>query len=167
MSNYTESKQKLDAIRSKYMCAGDIIFRTAIQYVVDYGKNTLLDKNWYDNAMNEIDAKHDAAEAEGKILWVTRNFEKAIIDCAVAVCDINTYDLLIYIQREVFLSSNGIDYQRMVALLEKCIEWVDETHASVGEAYDTLQYIGFSDSDIEILGFEYILDVVYPDEEEE
>lgn len=167
MSNYAESKQKLDEIRSKYCCAGDIIFRTAIQYVVDYGKCTLLDPGWYRGTMDDIDAKHDNAEAEGKCLFCTRAFEKAIIDCAVALCDVNTYDLLVYIQQEVFLSSNGMDYQRAIHLLGKCIEWIDETHASVGEMYDTLRYIGFSDSDIETLEFEYVLDVVYPNEEEE
>lgn len=164
--NYTESKKKLDAIRNKYGCSGEVIFRTALQYVVDYGKCTLQDSCWYRCTMDEIDGRHDNAEAEGKILFCTREFEKTIIDCAVALCDVDTYDLLVYIQKEVFLSSNGIDYQRAIKLLNKCVEWIDETHASVGETYDTLNYVGFSDSDIEMLGFEYILDVVYPDEED-
>lgn len=165
--SYAESKQKLDAIRREYVCAVDMIFRTAIQYIVDYGKCTLQDPSWYRCTIDEIDGKHDDAENEGKILFCTREFEKAIIDCAVALCDVNTYDLLVYIQQEVFLNSNEIDYQRAVNLLKKCTEWIEETHAGLGETYDTLKYIGFSDSDIEMLEFEYILDVVYPDEEEE
>ena len=167
MSNYTESKQKLDTIRSKYMCAGDIIFRTAIQYVVELGQNTFRDEAWYEDQVNAVDERHDAAEAVGKILFMTRNFEKAIMSCASELAQIDTYDLLVYVQKEVFLNSNGVDYRRAINLLGKCIEWIDETHASVREAYDTLMYVGFSDSDIEMLGFEYILDVVYPEEEDE
>ena len=167
MSNYTESKQKLDTIRSKYMCAGDIIFCTAIQYVVELGQNTFRDEAWYEDQINAIDERHDAAEAVGKILFMTRSFEKAIMECAMELAQIDTYDLLVYVQKEVFLSSNGVDYKRAINLLSKCIDWIDETHASVGEAYDTLMYIGFGDSDIEMLGYKYILDVIYLEEEEE
>lgn len=166
MSNYAESKQKLDTIRSKYMCAGDVIFRTAIQYVVECGQNAFKDEAWYEGQINAIDERHDSAEAVGKILFVTRNFEKAIMGCASELAQIDTYDLLVYVQKEVFLSGNGIDYQRAINLLSRCVDWIDETHASVSDAYDTLMYVGFSDSDIEMLGYEYILDVIYPEEEE-
>jgi len=164
---YTESKQKLDTIRNKYGCSGDIIFRTAIQYIAEYGQSTFRDEAWYEDQINAIDDRHDAAEAIGKFLFMTRDFEKAIFECARELAQIETYDLLVYIQREVFLSSNGIDYRRMEKLLKKCIEWIEETHASIGETYDTLDYLGFNDSEIEMLGFEYILDVIYPEEEEE
>lgn len=164
--SYTESKQKLDAIRDKYGCSGEIIFRTALQMVVEHGQNVFKDEAWYEDQMNAIDDRHDAAEADGKTLFMTRDFEKAIFECARELAQIETYDLLVYIQREVFLSSNGIDYRRMEKLLKKCIEWIEETHASIGETYDTLDYLGFNDSEIEMLGFEYILDVIYPEEEE-
>lgn len=165
--SYTENKQKLDVIRDKYGCSGEIIFRTAIQYVVELGQVTFKDDAWYEDQINAIDDRHDAAEAVGKILFMTRDFEKAIFECARELAQIETYDLLVYIQREVFLSSNGIDYRRMERLLKKCIEWIEETHASLGETYDTLDYVGFNDSEIEMLGFKYILDVIYPEEEEE
>lgn len=164
--SYTENKQKLDIIRDKYGCSGEIIFRTAIQYVVEFGQNTFRDEAWYEDQINAIDDRHDTAEAVGKILFMTRNFEKAILECARELAQIATYDLLVYIQREVFLSSNGIDYRRMETLLKKCIEWIEETHASLGETYDTLDYLGFGDSEIEMLGFKYILNVIYPEEEE-
>lgn len=165
--NYTESKQKLDAIRSKYMCAGDMIFRMAIQYVVELGQNTFRDEAWYEDQLNAIDDRHDAAEAVGKFLFMTRDFEKAIFECARELAHIETYDFLIYIQREAFLSSNGIDYRRMEKLLKQCITWFEETYACLGDVYNMLTDIGFNDSEIEMLGFEHILDVVYPDEEEE
>lgn len=165
--NYAETKQKLDMIRDKYGCTGEIIFRTAIQAVVEQGQYSFRDEVWCKDLFNKIDDRHDAAEAVGKILFMTRNFEKAIMECARELAQIEAYDLLVYIQREVFLSSNGIDYRRMEKLLKKCVEWIEETHASLGETYDTLNYLDFNDSEIEMLGFEYILDVVYPEEEEE
>ena len=165
--SYVETKQKLDMIRDKYGCAGEIIFRTALQTVVELGQNTFKDDAWYEDQINAIDDRHDAAEAVGKILFMTRNFEKAIFECSRELAQIETYDLLVYIQREVFLSSNGIDYRRMERLLKKCVEWIEETHASLGETYDTLNYLDFNDSEIEMLGFEYILDVIYPEEEDE
>ena len=165
--NYAESKQKLDEIRAKYMCAGDIIFRTAIQYVVEFGTNLFKEEEFFNDNMCEIDNRHERAEAEGKVLFMTRDFEKAIVECGRELAQIRTYDLLVYIQREVFLSSNGIDYRRMETLLKKCIEWAEETYACLGDAYKVLSDIGFNDSEIEMLGFEYILDVVYPEEEEE
>lgn len=64
MSNYAESKKALDKIRDKYGCKGDIIFRTAIQLLVDAGKCTILDPAWYQCEMDNIDARHDKAEAE-------------------------------------------------------------------------------------------------------
>ena len=164
--SYVETKQKLDMIRDKYGCAGEIIFRTALQTVVELGQNTFKYDAWYEDQINAIDDRHDAAEAVGKILFMTRNFEKAIFECSRELAQIETYDLLVYIQREVFLSSNGIDYRRMEKLLKKCVEWIEETHASLGETYDTLSYLDFNDSEIKMLGFEYILDVVYPEEEE-
>ena len=165
--SYAESKQKLDAIRSQYNCSGDIIFRTAIQMVVEFGQNTFKDEAWCEDQLNAIDDKHDAAEAVGKWLIMTRRFEKAIFNCAKELAQIESYDLLLYVQTEVYLGGNNMDYKRMVKLLKKSIEWIEDTHASLGETYDTLQYVGFNDSDIEMLGFEYILDVVYPEEEEE
>ena len=167
MSNCAETKKKMDTIRSKYNCAGDVIFRTAIQMVVEHGQNIFKDDAWYEDQLNAIDDRHDAAEAVGKFLFMTRDFEKAIMNCAKDLAHIEPYDFLMYIQTEVFLGGNSMDYQHMMRLLKKCMEWIEETHACLGEAYDTLRYVGFSDSDIEMLGFDYILDVIYPEEEDE
>jgi hypothetical protein len=152
--NYTESKKKLDAIRQKYGCKGELIFRTAIQNVVDYGKSCLLDKDWYKGTIDDIDTKHDHAEANGKFLWCTRDFEKAIVDCSVELCSVETYDLLIYVQREVWLSGDGIDYQRAIELCKGAINLM------VGDSYETdialeqVRDMGFSDDEIDELGLD-------------
>ena len=101
--SYVESKKKLDAIRHEYDCKGDIIFRAAIKNVVEFGSCALQDKDWYQWMMDDIDANHARAEAKGDILWPSKELEKAIINCAVAMSEVNTYDFLTYIQREVWL----------------------------------------------------------------
>ena len=164
--NYTESKKQLDAICNKYSCAGNILIRTSIQYVVEYGKENLLDKEWYEQAMESIDKKHNDAEAEGKILFFTREFEKAFIDCAKALCEVNTYDLLMYIQREVWLGGDGISYQRAIELLRNCVSFSIEDTCELSYARDELtDDIGFREYELEELGFDILFD--YEEEEEE
>ena len=80
MTNYAESKNTIDKIRSKYGCKGEIIFRTAIQMVVEHGRNSFKDEIWFEDQMNFIDERHDSAESVGKFLFMTRDFEKAIYE---------------------------------------------------------------------------------------
>lgn len=164
MSNYTENKKRLDNIRSEYDCQGDIIFRSAIQYLVEYGSDDLSDDWNYNCAVEDINNRHDAAESEGKTLWVARKFELAILECAKKLAEVNTYDLLIYIQKEVWLSGEGMDYQRAIRLLKKCMEQIegDEMYNNT-EVLDTFKSIGLTDDELEEFGFEYLLN----NEEEE
>ena len=166
MNNYVESKKKLDKIRSEYGCKGDMIFRTALQYIVEFGQHMFADAEWVQGQLNRVDAKHDKAESEGKILFIGREFEKAIIECSVALADINPYDLLIYIQKEVWLSNEGgIDYQTAVKLLKNCIYDIEERENCEDKLLlQALENIGFDDDDIEELGFGYLLNC---EEEEE
>lgn len=163
--NYAESKKQLDAIRNKYGCQGEIIFKTAVQYIVELGQHNFNDEVWFDELMNDIDERHNIAEANGKILFVTRDFEKAIFECAKELAQIEPYDFLIYIQREIYLGGDGISYQRAIELLTACIESIYENHSE--DCYYTLEDLrdccDFSDDELEELGYGFLLDV----EEEE
>ena len=158
MSNYTESKNKLDAIRQKYGCKGEVLFRTAIQYVVDHGRELFNEGDWFEFQMEAIDKRHDKAESEGKILFVTRDFEKAIMECAKELAQISAYDLLVYIQREVWLGGNGIDYQRAVELCKNAIDFTIADTCETEYALSDIREMGFSDDEIDELGFGWILD---------
>ena len=160
MNNYAEVKKELDVIRSKYACKGDVLFRTAIQTVVEYGTSDLLDDWSYYHLCDEVNDRHDEAEAEGKKLWITRDFELAILECAREIAMVDIYDMLMYIQREVWLSGDGIDYQRAIELLKKCIYDIEERENCEDKLlYQALEQIGFDDDEIEELGFGYVLDV--------
>ena len=155
--NYTESKQKLDEIRTKYMSAGDILFKTAIQYVIEQGQAMLSDEAWQEHFMFDVDRRHDEAEKEGKILFCTRRFEKAIFECAFELAEIKAYDLLIYVSREIYLGGEGIDYQRAVGLLKRCMEELADS--------DDYEYVlglfedmSFHYDELEQLGFGYLIE---------
>lgn len=167
MSNYIESKKKMDEIRDKYGCTGEIIFRTAMQLVVEHGQNNLKDETWYEDQLNAVDERHDTAEANNKFLFMTRDFEKAIIKCAKELVDIDAYDFLLYIQREVFLSSQGIDPKRALELLTKCMDWIEDEHGTELECYDTFEYLGFEDSELRELKFGYLVDAYEASMEED
>ena len=158
MSNYVETKKALDKIRDKYGCKGEVLFRTSIQYVVDCGQQNFQDEAWVKEQLELTDKKHDALEREKKTPFISREFEKALIECATEIAKVNTYDLLVYIQREVWLGGDGIDYQRAVELLKKCMADIEESyHCDNKETYDALEYIGFTNDEIEEFGFGYLL----------
>jgi len=157
--NYTESKQKIDAIRDKYGCSGEVIFRTAIQCIVEHGQYNFQDEIWYQDAINEINNRHDAAEATGKILFMTRKFEKAIIYCARDLSEIKPYDLLAYIQREVWLVGGKFgepDYQRALQIIRDCLCYTADRYGAYRldeeEALSAFQCF-MSDEEIEYFGW--------------
>lgn len=161
MNNYSENKKVLDQIRDKYGCKGEMIFRTAIQYVVEYGQCNFNNEDWVNEQLVLVDGKHDEAEINGQHLFIGREFEKALIECARDIAKVDAYDFLIYIQKEVWLSNEvGIDYKRAVQLLKGCMSniemWNDcKCDMTLGEFED----IGFDDDEIQELGFGYVLDV--------
>ena len=157
MNNYSESKKKLDAIRDKYGCKGEVIFRTAIQYVVEYGQSMLSDEAWQEHFIFNIDKRHDEAEAEGKILFITRDFEKAILECAKEIAQIEPYDFLIYIQREIYLGGDGISYQRAMELLRGCLDYCGNNTYEIMYTLEMAAEMGFEENEIEELGYGYML----------
>jgi hypothetical protein len=172
--SYAESKKKLDAIRQKYDCKGDIIFRTAIQYIVEYGRDLLNDSSWFKNQMCSIDACHDKAEMEGKTLWVTRGFEKAILECAKELAQIEAYDFLTYIQREVWLGGGEVgepDYQRAIEIIRSCLCDVEYHYGRYGSdrarTLDKFRELELSDEEIAYFGWEYLFDVEDEEGEED
>lgn len=159
MNNYAENKKNLDRIRDKYGCKGEIIFRTAIQSVMQHGADNLNDTWSYTHILDDINNRHDAAEAENNMLFISRDFEIAILRCAREIAQINAYDVLMYIQREVWLSNEGIDYQRAIELLKRCMSWIEGDSIECAETLDTFEEIGLNDDEIELLGWAYLFDV--------
>ena len=160
---YTEHKKILDKIRQKYGCKGDIIFRTAIQYIVEHGQLNFRNEKWFNSCIEQVDSKHDRAEKDGKILWITRDFEKALLECARELAQIEPYDLLIYIQREVWLGEGEIgqpDYQRALEIIRNCLCYA----ADIYDVYNTADWerlekfrdMDLTDDEIAYFGWEHL-----------
>ena len=156
--SYTETKKELDRIRNEYGCKGEIIFRSALQCVLDYGKLDMMDDWCYSHRVDEVNERHDEAEKEGKILFMTKNFELAILECAREIAKVDTYDLLVYIQKEVWLSNEGIDYQRTIMLLKRCMGQIEAAEDyNNRETLEVFQSLGFDDDEIKEFGFDYLI----------
>lgn len=172
MSNYTESKKQLNAIRNKYDCKGDLVLRTAIQNVMEYGQRTILDNSWYQHTLDEIHVRHDNAEKEGKWLFMTRDFEIAILECSKDLAEVNSYDLLTYIQREIFLSAMDCgepDYKRALQIIRNCLCYTVDRYGAYpyepSEALYKIREMELTDDEIAYFGFEYLFDVEEEEEE--
>ena len=159
MSTYVESKKVLDKIASKYGCKGDIIMRTAAQYIIEYGQYMFKDEDFIKDQIQQIEDKHRIAEEEGKHLWVTKDFELAIFNCARELANVNSYDLIIYMQKEMYWSNEGgIDNKRAVQWLESSLEYLENyNNCNNEENYEAFQDIGLEDNEIEELGFGYLI----------
>lgn len=145
MSNYTESKKRIDNIRSEYSSAGDIIFRAAIEMLVDTGKDYISDQSSYESMMS----------------FANDGIDRILLKCAHELADINTTDLLIYVQKELYLSNDGgMSYQTMARKLSDCIEWIIGD-ADCSDAVKDLKYgVGFSENELRSLGYDYLFDVI-------
>ena len=166
MSNYIENKKNLNAIRNEYCSTGDVIFKAAIQMVVEHGQANFNDEEWYTNAINSVNARHNEVEKQGKVLVISRQFEIHILECAKRLAEIDTYDLMIYAQREVFWSGQGIDYQRAIQLLKECMCLIMSDRELVCVRDDFLDEIGFEEDELDELGYGFLVDEIdeYDDE---
>ena len=164
--SYTESKKKLDAIHREYSCKGDVIFRTAIQYIVEHGQCNFRNQKWFDSCIENVDKKHDLAERDGKHLWIGRDFEKALLECAKELAEVEAYDLLTYIQREVWLGGGSVgepDYQRAQEIIRNCLCYIHDSYGAYSsDCYETLnkfREMDLTDEEIVYFGWEYLFDM--------
>ena len=94
---------------------------------------------------------------------------KDFYKCAKDLCEINTYDILRYIQKEIWLGGEvgEPDYQRTMQIIRNCLCYTaDNFGAYPCESDVTLEdfrNMGLTDEEIEYFGWEYLFDV----EEEE
>ena len=51
-----------------------------------------------------------------------------------------------------------MDHERAMNLLKRCVEAIFNKHAMYDEALTEMHYVGFSDDEIEELGYGYLFD---------
>lgn len=154
MSNYVESKKKIEEIRNK----DEMMFRMAISHLMDVGIRNLTPKNI------EMTCMEIATEDDSRSI-MTNRFKCEIVRTAGMLAEIPHIDLLVYVQREVDYDvfDGAILYKRAIGLLQSCMAWFIEDIPEDDAVRDVFDCIGFNDDEIETLGFGYLIDV----EEEE
>lgn len=153
--NYMESKKKLDELRKR----NEGLFRMAISHLMDVGIRHLTDENIAETCAEIM--KEDDTHS-----FMTNKYQCAIVKTAGKLAKIDHIHLLNYISKEVYydVGDNKISYNRACDLLEACMEWLDDDIAEVSDTLEAFRFIGFTDNEIEELGYGFLLDI---EEEEE
>lgn len=151
MSNYAESKKRIEKIRDKY---GEFVFRGGISHLMDVGIRHLTEEN-VERTCKEIMQSDDSGQ------FMTNEFKCELVKAAYELAQVSHIDLLVYIQREVAYDVGDyvIGYKKAIGLLKRCVEQIEanENYDNT-ETYDVLQSIGFDDDELEEFGFGYLLE---------
>ena len=169
--SYVESKKKIDAIRQEYGCKGEVIFKTSLQYIVEYGQYKFRNETWFNSCIESANKKHDHAEQTGKHLWIGRDFEIALLKCARELAEIDAYDLLRYVQKEIWLGGEigEPDYQRAIEIIRICLCDAEYGYGRYGSdkvrTLEKFKEFELTDAEIEYFGWGYLFET--EDDEEE
>ena len=151
MNNYEESKKKIEVIRNK---TGEIMFRMAISHLMDVGIRHLTEEN-VEETCKEIMQQDDSKA------FMTNEFQCELVRTAYELAQISHTDLLVYIQREVVYDIfDGMpSYERAIQLLKNSMEYLENyNNCNNEENYEAFQCIGLDDDEIELFGFEYLIE---------
>ena len=144
-----ESKIQISSIRNKYDSAGDIIFKTAICYLFEYGREKIRGED------------ENAIVFENPELF----YLKGVYNCALELSNISISDILEYIQiSDLFYTNDEIPYYRLSQIAASLLSCIDTNNADRADTYETLSLF-LTDREIRLLGGEYILDAAKEDNE--
>lgn len=126
----------------------------AIQALMEAGTENLRNEDYVSEVITHVNEKHDRAEHQKKILFVSREFEIAIWECAADLAMVGYSDILAYIQTEMYwFASPYMSYKRVRQLLDSCISECNEDYL------DIFDRMGCTDEEIEQLGYGYLLEM--------
>ena len=152
--NYEKTKSEIRSIQSKYATAGDVLFRCAIQHLIDVGARHLTEESVLKTKL-EIEAAHDLAKSEGKHLIMTSNFEIAIVECAAELAKLDIGDLLIFIQREMYYDAGDWmpSYNRLVKLVQNLSDHIMDINDEEDGIAELRNFVS-DDEMVSVLGFD-------------
>ena len=149
MSNYAETKKRIDAVRKR----NEVMFRMAISHLMDVGIRHLTEENVEEtckNIMTEDDTNS----------FMTNEYKCDLVRMAFDLAQItrnSQVDLLVYIQREAEYDvfDGAMTYKRVMRILKECLDWIEDDNL---DTLDTFKYLGLEEDEIESLGYGYLLD---------
>lgn len=118
MSNYVESKRKLDAIRNE---VGEPMFRMALTHTFDVGFRHLTEEN--------IEATcDDMMKDDDSNTFMTNEYKCDLVRTAGKIAKIPPYDVEVYVNREMEYSAGGnyVQYSRLLKILRGALDYIYE-----------------------------------------
>ena len=152
--NYTETKNQIDNIRKR----NEVMFRMAVSHLMDVGIRYLTEENIAATCA-EIMKEDDSRS------FMTNEYKCELIKTAGELAKLDHIHVLTYISREITydVGDNAITYDRAMELLQDCLNYCAASTYETMYALEMAQEIGFTDDEIEQLGYGYMVN----DEEDE
>ncbi len=98
--NSKETVANLKAIGQ--LAKDEALFNMALSHLFAVGRDHFTAEN-YTAALKSIDAQHNQAEKDGSHKFMSRAFEKALLDLANQLSMFPLFDLLLYIKKHTFI----------------------------------------------------------------
>lgn len=153
MSNYVESKKKLDGIRNE---VGEPLFRMALTHTFDVGFRHLTEENIKAtcNKMMKEDDSHRL---------MTNEYKCDLVRTAGEIAKVPPYDVEVYVNREMEYSA-GEDYiqrSRLIRLLQRALNYIYEDIQDCTDFCMIMdKEIGLYEEEVKELGFDWAMDYI-------
>ena len=96
---YTKLKQ-IQAIENKY---DFVVFRAGLTHLFDTGHNQFND-DFVEKSLAGIIAEEESAKANGKTLFMSADFMRAILHCAAELANFSILTLLAYVKKHLVVN---------------------------------------------------------------
>lgn len=149
----------INKIKQKYDCKGELVFRSALCLLLDYGKERCGNMDWVNDNKELTKKNHKEAEEQGQHLIIGEKLELAIIDCAYELAQFGNWELMEYIQTEMFTCYKTPTFKDLTDCIVNLCYWISDRQDVKMVIYDELGI----DEDI----FNYIDNKKFIFEEEE
>lgn len=150
MSNYVESKRKLDAIRNR---VGEPLFRMALTHTFDVGFRHLTEENI--KATCEDIMKDDDSNA-----FMTNEYKCDLVRTAGEIANVPPYDVEVYVHREIEYSAGDdyIQYSRLLEILKDALFYIYEDIQDCELFYKIMsQDLDIDEDEIMELGYDWAM----------
>lgn len=148
-----KKEKTISSIREKYSSAYDVIFLAAVQLVHQLGTDLCLSEEWLDESVAGLNAIN-----YGESRIVSKHAEIGVLKCAHELAQFSLMDIMGYMQEYVQNTVVGSKYARLRKLLFGCMEFIDDDSSETSAAYRKLHNIGFTDTELDQMGFGYLMD---------
>ena len=116
MTDNTEDIRSIQNIENKY---GLVLFRMALSHIVDVGWSN-LNNEAIDECIQQIMAQGEKDKADGKVTFMTPEFQCNILRCAAELTQFSIWTLFAYIKKHVVVGTESETKKPDAAICPVC-----------------------------------------------